>query len=156
MLWIHVCDVELPLAASLCSFFSVSFYFFVNVKALFFCFFSTKCANNSKFGVVILDLIGYNNLIRHSKDVDILYKLLRLLEDREQIITDRNTKKQTTKLLIQQINHWLQCGLQWIYLLTQLPSRRTVVSRERAAPRLWVMPRSGGKTRSGFAESVDL
>ncbi len=40
----------------------------------------------------VLDLIGNNNLIRHSKNVDILYKLLRLLEDREQIITNRNTK----------------------------------------------------------------
>ncbi len=37
----------------------------------------------------ILDMIGYNNLIRFSKNVDILYKLLRLLE---QIITHRNTK----------------------------------------------------------------
>ncbi len=40
----------------------------------------------------VLDLIGYNNLIRHSKNVDVLYKLLQLLEDREQIITNRNTK----------------------------------------------------------------
>ncbi len=37
----------------------------------------------------ILDMIGYNNLIRFSKNVDILYKFLRLLE---QIITHRNTK----------------------------------------------------------------
>ncbi len=56
----------------------------------------------ANFVLFILDLSRYNKLIRHSnsKNVDIL--LLSLLEDREQIITDINTK-QTTKLLIQRI-----------------------------------------------------
>ncbi len=62
------------------------------MKALFFVFLhSVPTTANLVF--FILDLIGYNNLIRHSNSKnDILYKLLRLLEDREQIITERNTK----------------------------------------------------------------
>ncbi len=38
--------------------------------------------------------MGYNNLIRHSNSENVYILLLALLEDREQIITDRNKKLQ--------------------------------------------------------------
>ncbi len=70
---------------------SLSHFFFV--KALF-CFVFCLRSVPTTAHLFILDLIGYNNLIRHSnsKNVDILYKLLALLENREQIISNRNTK----------------------------------------------------------------
>ncbi len=73
-------------------FLSVSVFFFCEsmVSVVVVCLQSVPATANSV--LFILYLIGYNNLIRHSnsKKVDIL--LLALLEDWEEIITDRNTK----------------------------------------------------------------
>lgn len=115
----------------------------------FFFFFSfyKVCQQQQIWCYFILDLIGYNNLIRHSKNVDILYKLLRLLEDREQIITE-NTKTNY------QITNSADQPLTATWLAMNLPVNATTSGKncrlQRAAPRLWVI------TRSGFAESVDL
>ncbi len=47
--------------------------------------------NNRKVGVLCIRSDRVQSF-GHSKNADILYKLLGLFEDREQIITDRNTK----------------------------------------------------------------
>ncbi len=65
---------ELNCLSSLPSLFLSRSSFFV--KALFWVFLSTKCANNSTFVLFILDLMGYNNLIRHSNSENVYILLL--------------------------------------------------------------------------------
>ncbi len=57
------------------------------------------------FVLFILDLSGYNNLIRHSNSIFVDILLLSLLEVQEQIITDRNTK--TNYQITNSANHLL-------------------------------------------------
>ncbi len=66
------------------------------VKALFVCFCLQNLLTTANLVLFKLDLIGYDNLIKHS--IERIYFLYKLLA-REQIITDINTKTnyQTTK-----------------------------------------------------------
>ncbi len=89
----------------------------------------------------------YNNLIRHFKNLDILYKLLRLLEDWEQIITDRNTKTNY------QITNTADQPLTVMWIAKHLPVNATNFLKNFLLQRVSeVMPWSGGKTRQQFLE----
>ncbi len=139
-LWIHVCDVELPLL-----FLSLSPFL-----RSFGGFFLQTTANLVLF---ILDLIGYNNLINHSKNVDILYKVLRLLEGREQIITDRNIK--TNYQMTKSANHPLT--VMWIAM--HLHVNATAFRKNCRLQRVCEIVSDATewqKSQSGFTKSVDL
>ncbi len=61
------CLYQPPFALSL----SISFSFFMNVKALFCFVFLQSVPTTANLVLLYIRSMGYNNLIRHSKNVDI-------------------------------------------------------------------------------------
>ncbi len=145
--WFTCWSFEIMFATLNC----LCFFFLFLLFCDFFFFFLQTTANLVLF---ILDLIGYNNLINHSKNVDILYKVLWLLEGREQIITDRHIK--TNYQMTKSANHPLT--VMWIamHLHVNATAFRKNCRLQRSGTQIVSDATERQKTQSGFTKSVDL